>query len=388
VPLFVKHRRLWVPARSGSGGDYVQLAHDRLDDVCAVQPALGRLLVGDGANLVGLEDGTDAARNARLALGHRGRLVGKRPEDNTATIPMTYTATVWLTRDGDLQPDADAYWSSSSEITIRRGGYYDLTGFLGCSTGAIGTLYGQWQRNGVNLGDEGRHSGESGRAIQATVSEPWVRLEKGDVLRLMHKFDSAATSWWTASRVVVEMKRWSDDMSALVKGLGTSVAAGLDETWLTLQSNPSDIATTTLTEVMRITNVPPGAYIATWELNYQSSATGTGVKVAIGHSGTTTKFLQERRFTGTGTTASTGAATGVAAGATGNVREGATSRTNGGAIGTATVSVDAADTDLMMTVESRFTVSVTGDVIAYLASETGTAVRAIAGTRLKLERAS
>lgn len=170
---------------------------------------------------------------------------------------------------------------------------------------------------------------------------------------------------------------------------GASVAAGPNATWLVLAANSSDITGTTLTVVMTITNVRAGRYHFRCQLIYQTTATTTGIDVAVNHTGTLTQFVAEHRFSSTGTTATTAAATEIATGATGATYESQGTRTKDGIIGAGTISVDTQNADHISTIEGFMVVSVTGDFQIKLAAEAAALVcRAMQGSFLELEKLS
>ncbi len=179
------------------------------------------------------------------------------------------------------------------------------------------------------------------------------------------------------------------DGGGISKSAGTSMAAGADLTALVLSGNSGDITGTGLTTVMTVTGVGVGRYRFSCQLIYQTTATGTGIDCAVNHTGTTTQFLAEARNATTGTSATSAAATGAATGATGATYEAQGQRTKNTIIGGGTVSVDAANTDLLCTLEGFFVVSVTGSLEIKLAAESaGLVCRAMQGSSLLLYKLS
>lgn len=177
---------------------------------------------------------------------------------------------------------------------------------------------------------------------------------------------------------------------AIVKrAAGTSVAMGEFITWLVLAANSSDITGTGLTTVMTITGVGVGRYHFKCQLIYQATATTTGMQVAVNHTGTTTQFIAEKRVTTTGASAATNAATTAATSAGGNLYEGQGTRTKNAIIGAVSISVDAANSDMLVTIEGFFVVSVSGSLEIKLAAElAGITVRAMQGSHLELMKLS
>lgn len=178
----------------------------------------------------------------------------------------------------------------------------------------------------------------------------------------------------------------------LKRASGSSMAAGEFLSWLVLSANSSDITGATLTTVMTMTGVGVGRYHFKCQLIYQTTATTTGINCAVNHTGTTTQFACEARFTSTGGTAATKAASQAAQATTLGMYESEGTRTKNAAIGTSTnfiISVDAANSDMILTIEGFFVVSVSGDLQIQLSAETTSLVaRAMQGSHLELMKLS
>jgi hypothetical protein len=173
------------------------------------------------------------------------------------------------------------------------------------------------------------------------------------------------------------------------RAAAATMAAGAYVTSLVLAANSADITGVAQTTVMAITGVGPGRYRFEAQLIYQTTATTTGIDVSATHTGTTTQWLCEHRFSSTGNAASTAAASEAAAGATGNLYEAQGNRTKNAIIGAGTVSVDAANTDMMSVIEGFFVVTVSGDLQIKLAAEAaGLICRAMQGSSLELVKLS
>lgn len=173
------------------------------------------------------------------------------------------------------------------------------------------------------------------------------------------------------------------------RAAAATVAMGDFITQLVLASDSSTITGTALTTVMTITAVSAGRYHFRCVLVYQTTATTTGIDVAVNHTGTATQFVAEHRFASTGQTAATAAASETANNAAGNTYEAQGTRTLNSAIGAGTVSVDAANTDMLSTIEGFLVVSVSGDLQIKLAAETaGLSCIARQGSFLELRRLS
>jgi hypothetical protein len=177
--------------------------------------------------------------------------------------------------------------------------------------------------------------------------------------------------------------------TVLTKTAAATIACGTDITMLVLAANSADITGTGLTTVMTVTGVDVGRYRFSCQLIYQTTATTTGIDTAVNHTGTLTQYVVEARFASTGTTAATAAASEAASSATGNLYEAQGQRTKNTIIGSGVVSVDAANTDMIITIEGFFVVSVTGDLQIKLAAENaGVTCRAMQGSSLILYKLS
>lgn len=173
------------------------------------------------------------------------------------------------------------------------------------------------------------------------------------------------------------------------RAAGTTVTAGPYKTWLVLAANSGDITGLVLTTVMSITAVPAGRYHFKCQLIYQTTAATTGKGVAVNFTGTLTQFVVEERQATTATTTATNAPTEIATTAAGNMYEAQGSRTKNVLIGAVSVSVDTANTDMMVTIEGFMVVSVQGDLQIKLEAELASlVVRAMQGSFLELDRLS
>jgi hypothetical protein len=155
------------------------------------------------------------------------------------------------------------------------------------------------------------------------------------------------------------------------------MAAGLYESWLVLSAASSSISSPTLVTVMEMTAVDVGRYQFDCQLVYQTTATTTGINVGVTHTGTLTQFLQEATFISTGSTAATKAASNADQATTLGLVEGEGNRTKDTAIGTSgnfIISVDAANTNMIVKISGYFVVSVTGSFQIKLGSESGVLV--------------
>lgn len=144
-----------------------------------------------------------------------------------------------------------------------------------------------------------------------------------------------------------------------------------------------DNSTTTAAKITDLdVTLGAGTYQFTYCIIYQAAATGTGIKFDVNHSGTVTRIVVFHRYASTGTTASTGAASMAAAGATGNLMECRGRRAKDTAGITPTVSVDAANSDMLMIIEGTIVVSASGDLQLYHGSETAAQTSVMVGSSL------
>lgn len=141
---------------------------------------------------------------------------------------------------------------------------------------------------------------------------------------------------------------------------------------LALSADATTNSTTTGVEITGL-NKPTGAgtYVFTYFIKYQSSATTTGVKFGVNHTGTSTMFVANMRYASTGGSAATAAATQAAASATGNIHESFSTRTKSTTVPNLgpTVSVDLANSPMLVIVEGLIVVTAAGDLELWHASE-------------------
>lgn len=179
------------------------------------------------------------------------------------------------------------------------------------------------------------------------------------------------------------------------RAAATTVAAGEFTTWLTLAANSSDITGTGLVTVMTMTGVGVGRYVFRCQLVFQTTATTTGISVAVNHTGTLTQFGVLSYWVDTLATATTGGirngGTGAGTGgvAAGNVMGAHASITKGVLIGAVNIDVQTANSDHIIVIEGFFVVSVTGSLEIQLSAELASLVtRAMQGSHLELKKLS
>jgi hypothetical protein len=178
----------------------------------------------------------------------------------------------------------------------------------------------------------------------------------------------------------------------IVRAAGTTVEAGDYLTWLVLAADSANITGTTFVVVMTITSVGVGRYHFKCQLIYQATAVSTGLNVAVNFTGTLTQFACEARFVSTGSTATTKAASQAAQATTLGMYEAEGTRLTNTAIGSLSnfiISVDASNSDMILTIEGFMVVSVAGDLEIKISAELASlVVRAMQGSHLELMKLS
>lgn len=174
------------------------------------------------------------------------------------------------------------------------------------------------------------------------------------------------------------------DNTGAVKGSSAVTTSPTTVRCLTADQSNS---TTTPTEVTGLSlPVAAGTYTFKYSIRYQSSATGTGVKYSVNHTGTVAFFVYWNRWVDTSATASTAAADQDAVAAAGQVMgamAGRAKSTSG--LGT-TISVDTANADMLLIVEGLMEVTVAGDLELWHGSETAAATTTKTGSSIVLTK--
>jgi len=147
-------------------------------------------------------------------------------------------------------------------------------------------------------------------------------------------------------------------------------------------------STTTLTEVtgLKIPNVGPGTYQFRYMIIYQSGATSTGIRFSVNHDGTVTSFLANWHVVDNVATAATAAANQAAVGAAAQVYSAFSARAKSTAGWGATISVDAASSDMLAVIEGTFVVTATGELELWHGSEVAFISTVKAGSSLVLTK--
>ncbi len=179
------------------------------------------------------------------------------------------------------------------------------------------------------------------------------------------------------------------------RAAAATVAAGAYTTRLVLAANSADITGVTLTTVMSITATGTGRFYFRCQLVFQTTATTTGIGVAVNHTGTLTQYAVVNKWVDTLATATTGGVrtggTGAGTGgvAAGNVYGSHASITKDVLIGAVNIDVQTANTDHLMIIEGFFVCSVDGNLEIKLQAELAALVcRAMQGSYLELVKLS
>lgn len=173
------------------------------------------------------------------------------------------------------------------------------------------------------------------------------------------------------------------------RAAGSTMVAGGFISWLVLSANSADITGLVLTTVMEMTGVGVGRYYFRCQLVFQTTATSTGIGVAVNHTGTLTQFAVVNKWVDTIATATTGGVMNAGAVAAGNVYGSHSSITKNTLIGAVNVTVQAINSDHLMIIEGFFVVSVTGSLQIKLEAELAALVcRAMQGSFLELKKLS
>lgn len=158
---------------------------------------------------------------------------------------------------------------------------------------------------------------------------------------------------------------------------------------ISLASDASSNSTTTAAKISGLDLADDGAgnYTFQYFILYQAGATTTGVKFSVNHTGTLTGFAVNMTYIDTTATASTAAASQAANGAAATVVGGFSARAKSTAAGMGpTISVDAANSDMLMILEGVAVVSVSGTFELYHASEVAAASTVKKGSSLTIQK--
>lgn len=179
---------------------------------------------------------------------------------------------------------------------------------------------------------------------------------------------------------------FAGDVLQYVEGIGWFTLTRALPTQILLAADQSN-ATTTPTEVTGLTVATEvGTYLFRYNIIYQSSAAGTGVKYSVDYTGTVTSFVANRRFIDASATQATAAPDqdSVVAGAT--LMAGFAARAKSQAGWGTTISVDTVNLDMYEIIEGVAVVTVAGNIALWHGSETAASTTTKAGTSLILSK--
>lgn len=151
-----------------------------------------------------------------------------------------------------------------------------------------------------------------------------------------------------------------------------------------LAANAPTNSTVTLTKIANLDQaLAAGTYYFRYAIRYQAGATGTGVRFNVNFTGTTSTFQFQWMFGDVSATAATAAPDQDQQLATAAVTSIFTSRVKRTtAAGGTTLSVDAANSDMLMIIEGLFICSTSGTLELYHGSEVAAASTVMAGSSL------
>lgn len=145
-------------------------------------------------------------------------------------------------------------------------------------------------------------------------------------------------------------------------------------------------STTTVAAIADLDQVlGPGTYVFSYYIRYQSSATGTGIRFAVDHTGTVTFSTYHMLYVDNSATASTGAADGDANASTAQVYGAYAARADNATLGP-TLSVDTANAEMMIRIEGAILITASGTLRLMHASETAAATTVKIGSSLVVVR--
>jgi hypothetical protein len=161
-----------------------------------------------------------------------------------------------------------------------------------------------------------------------------------------------------------------------------AVSGALTVKYLTADQSNSTTTPTSVTGIKVTTGV--GSFYFRYAILYQSSATGTGVKFSVNHTGTVSSFVANRYIVGAATAATDAAADQDVVTAAGGIISVMAARAKStGGWGTS-ISVDTANADMLEMIEGLMIVTVAGDLELWHGSETAAATTTKAGSSLML----
>lgn len=174
-----------------------------------------------------------------------------------------------------------------------------------------------------------------------------------------------------------------------VEGAGFTLSDAVIVTSLALAADVNNSTTTAAVISGLTTPVPVGIWKFQYMLLYQSSATTTGVKFSVNHTGTLTAYVANLTYVDNAATASTGAASQNANASTAQVMGAYSARAKSvtASMGP-TLSVDSANSDMLAIIDGLMVVTAVGNIELYHASETAAQTTVKAGSILRLDKAA
>lgn len=156
---------------------------------------------------------------------------------------------------------------------------------------------------------------------------------------------------------------------------------------LKAMSSDQSNSTTTPTEVTELTvGTATGTFVFQYYIRYQAAATTTGVKFGLNHDGTVTSFVWNQYWVDVSATAATAVPDQDNVLATGAITAAFASRAVSTVGRGVTLSVDAANSDMLMVIEGMMVVTVAGNLELWHGSEVAAASTVKAGTSLILTK--
>jgi len=156
-----------------------------------------------------------------------------------------------------------------------------------------------------------------------------------------------------------------------------------NQVWRSFLFSDKSTSSTTPSEATSMSlSLPVGTYAFQYYLRYQAAATTTGIRFSVNFTGTVTAFVANLHFCDTQATGATAAATQAGAGGAGQVFTVMAARAKSTAGWGTSVSVDAANSDLMIRIDGVMVVTVAGDIELYHGSEVAAATTLKAGSSL------
>lgn len=194
-----------------------------------------------------------------------------------------------------------------------------------------------------------------------------------------------AISGWTAATATND----TDEFIKNEGGTTKKVTALIMKAYFSgLTALNADYASNSTVTPAKITNLDratgTGTFDFEYRIRYQAGATTTGIRFSVNHTGTVTFFLANVRWVDASATASTAAPSQAGVGAAGQCLGAFSARAVSTAGWSTTISVDSANADMLMIIEGKVLVTVTGNLELWHGSEVAAATTVKAGSSLFL----